>query len=165
MNLQPILSNQFITLQPLTSNNFEALYAIAADPLIWEQHPDHLRYQKDVFQKYFDSAIESKGAFFIIDTATKDIIGSSRYYELDETNKQIAIGYTFIARKYWGTNYNHQLKKLMIEYAFQFLDIVLFYIGENNIRSQKAIQKIGASYFGKQDKSLIYIINKQDWNF
>lgn len=97
---------------------------------------------KDVFQKYFDSAIESKGAFFIIDTATKDIIGSSRYYELDETNKQIAIGYTFIARKYWGTNYNHQLKKLMIEYAFQFLDIVLFYIGENNIRSQKAIQKL-----------------------
>ena len=165
MNLQPILGNQYITLQPITSNDFDALYLVASDPLIWEQHPDKLRYQKDVFQQYFDSAIESKGAFLIIDTATKDIIGSSRYYKLDETNKQVAIGYTFIAKKYWGTNYNHQLKKIMIDYAFEFVNSVKFYVGENNIRSQKAIQKIGASYFGKQDKSLVYIINKQDWAF
>ncbi len=165
MNLQPTLSNQFITLQPITTSDFEALYAVAADPLIWEQHPDNLRYQKEIFKKYFDSAIESKGAFLIIDNTTKEIIGSSRYYEFDETNNQIAIGYTFIAKKYWGTNYNHQLKKLMIEYAFQFVDTVLFYIGENNIRSRKAIQKIGAKYLSQQDKSLIYIINKQDWKF
>jgi RimJ/RimL family protein N-acetyltransferase len=79
--------------------------------------------------------------------------------------KQIAIGYTFIAKKYWGTNYNKQLKKLMIAYAFEFVDAVLFYIGKNNIRSQKAIQKIGANYFSEKDNSLIYIINKQDWNF
>jgi RimJ/RimL family protein N-acetyltransferase len=163
MNLQPILRNQFITLQPITCDDFDALYLVASDPLIWEQHPDNLRYQKDVFQQYFDSAIESKGAFLIIDTATKDIIGSSRYYELDEKNKQIAIGYTFIARKYWGTSYNHQLKKLMIDYAFQFVNTVILYIGENNIRSQKAIQKIGAIYFGKLNKSLVYTINKQDW--
>jgi hypothetical protein len=165
MNLQSILRNQFITLQPITSSDFEALYVVAADPLIWEQHPDNLRYQKDVFQQYFDSAIESKGAFLIIDNVTNEIIGSSRYYELDKTNKQIAIGYTFIARKYWGTNYNHQLKKLMIDYAFAFVDIVLFYIGEDNIRSQKAIQKIGATYLRQQDKSVIYTINKLDWNF
>jgi hypothetical protein len=117
-----------------------------------------------VFQKYFDSAIASKAAFLIIDTATKDVIGSSRYYELDEINKQIAIGYTFIARKYWGTNYNYQLKKLMIDYAFEFVDTVLFHIGKNNIRSQKAIQKIGASYLSEKDNSLIYTINKKDWN-
>ncbi len=165
MNLQPTLSNQFITLHPITINDFEALYIVAADPLIWEQHPDNLRYQKEVFKKYFDSAIESKGAFLIIDNRTNEIIGSSRYYELNETAKQIAIGYTFIARKYWGTNYNLQLKKLMIEYALKFIDTVLFYIGKNNIRSQKAIQKIGASYLCEKDNSLIYIINKQDWNF
>ena len=82
---------------------------------------------------------------------------------MDEKNKQIAIGYTFIARKYWGTSYNHQLKKLMIDYAFQFVNTVILYIGENNIRSQKAIQKIGAIYFGKLNKSLVYTINKQDW--
>ena len=165
MDLQTTLSNQFVTLKPIAKKDFEALYSVASDPLIWEQHPDNLRYQRDVFQKYFDSAIESKGAFLIIDNATKNIIGSSRYYELDEVNKQIAIGYTFIARKYWGTNYNHQLKKLMIEYAFEFVDTVLFYIGKHNIRSQKAIQKIGASHLKEKDNSLIDTINKTDWIF
>jgi RimJ/RimL family protein N-acetyltransferase len=165
MNLQPVLSNHLITLKPITINDFNALFAVAQDPQIWEQHPDNLRYQKEVFQKYFDSAIESKGAFLIIDNATQEIIGSSRYYELDMAAKQIAIGFTFIAKKYWGTSYNKQLKKLMIAYAFEFVDAVLFYIGKNNIRSQKAIQKIGATYFSEKDNSLIYIINKQDWNF
>ena len=162
MNLQPILSNELISLQPITDNDFEALFTIAADPLIWEQHPDTLRYKREVFKNYFDSAITSKGAFLIIDNATHEIIGSSRYYELD--NNQIAIGYTFIAREYWGKAYNKQLKKLMIDYAFMHVEKVIFYIGKNNIRSQKAIEKIGAKLIGTKDDSLVYSINKTEWN-
>ncbi len=162
MNLQPILGNELISLQPITDNDFEALFTIAADPLIWEQHPDTLRYKREVFKNYFDSAIASKGAFLIIDNATHEIIGSSRYYELD--NNQIAIGYTFIAREYWGKAYNKQLKNLMINYAFMHVEKVVFYIGCNNIRSQKAIEKIGAKLIGTKDDSLVYGINKTEWN-
>lgn len=164
MNLQPILHNQEILLQPLTLNDFEALFKVASDPLIWEQHPEKLRYQKPVFQKYFDSAIESKGAFLIIDKVTNEIIGSSRYYNLDILKKEVTIGYTFIARKYWGTNCNQSLKKLMIDYAFNNVETVLFSIGINNVRSQKAIQKTGAQLLSKEDDSFIYFIKKSNEN-
>ncbi|MFY7965909.1 MAG: GNAT family N-acetyltransferase [Chitinophagaceae bacterium] len=160
MHLQPILSNTEILLQPLELNNFDDLYMAASDPLIWEQHPDKLRYQKNVFQKYFDSAIKSKGAFLIVNKLTNEIIGSSRFYEFDATKSEITIGYTFIARKYWGTNCNQSIKKLMLEYAFNYVETVLFTIGINNIRSQKAIKKIGAQLLRKQDDSLVYFINK-----
>jgi RimJ/RimL family protein N-acetyltransferase len=163
MNLQPYLKNELIKLKPLSTNDFEVLFNIAADPDIWEQHPDNLRYERDVFQKYFDSAIESKGAFLIIDNNTNEIIGSSRYYDFDETKKEIAIGYTFISTKYWGTNYNKTKKKLMLDNAFRYVEKVLFHIGENNIRSQKAVKKLGAILIGKKDKSLTYAITKIDW--
>jgi RimJ/RimL family protein N-acetyltransferase len=163
MLLQPTLNNHFILLEPLVVNDFDALFAVAADPLIWEQHPDKLRFQKEVFQKYFDSAIESKGAFIIIDKLTNEIIGSSRYYDFDEIKSEVKVGYTFIARKYWGTNCNKSLKKLMIDYAFEYVETVLFSIGENNIRSQKATQKMGAQYLKKEGNSFIYLISKMNW--
>ena len=163
MNLQPYLKNELIKLKPLSTNDFEVLFNVAADPDIWEQHPDNLRYERDVFQKYFDSAIESKGAFLIIDNNTNEIIGRSRYYDFDETKKEIAIGYTFISTKYWGTNYNKALKKLMLDNAFRYVEKVLFHIGENNIRSQKAVEKLGAIFIIKKNKSLTYAITKVDW--
>ena len=168
--LQPNhLQNELITLVPLQENDFEALYQVANDELLWEQHPNKLRYQRAVFQNFFQGAIESKGAFFIRDTQTNEPVGSSRFYDYDEKTNSILIGYTFIARKFWGNEYNKALKKLMIEYAFQYVDIIYFHIGANNIRSQKAIEKIGAvkideievTYYGEDSKlNYIYRINK-----
>ena len=145
INLQPThLKNSLVQLVPLQENDFETLYAIAADPLIWEQHPQKERYQKAVFQTFFNEAIASKSAFLVLDVKTGTPIGSSRYYEYDAAAQTIAIGYTFLARAYWGGAYNQALKALMLHYIFNYVTTVIFHIGPHNIRSQKAVLKLGA---------------------
>lgn len=170
--LQPSLEHELVKLKPLLPNDFDALYQVAADPLIWEQHPNKNRYQKEVFQTFFKGAIDSNGAFLIYDAQTGDPIGTSRFYDLDIENKSILIGYTFLSRSYWGKAYNKAVKKLMLEYAFTFVEKVIFHIGSNNIRSQKAIEKLGAikigeegiAYYGEQkNMNFIYKIEKKNW--
>jgi len=139
MELQPALSGELIIVRPLTADDFDALYQAASDPLIWELHPEPLRYTRPVFQKYFDGGIESKGAFAVIDRKTGEIIGSSRYHDYDPVEKTVEIGYTFLARKYWGGEYNLELKKLMLDHAYKWVDKVFFYVGEKNFRSQCAL--------------------------
>jgi RimJ/RimL family protein N-acetyltransferase len=171
INWQPShLENNLIKLQPLTASNFNTLFSVAADPLIWEQHPTKDRYKKEVFQKFFDGAIESGSAFLIIDKATENVIGSSRYYDFKPENNSIAIGYTFLAKAYWGGNYNPSCKKLMLDYAFEYVDKVYFHIGSANTRSQIAIGKIGAvkvaevdfDYYGSKLLHYEYLIRKED---
>jgi RimJ/RimL family protein N-acetyltransferase len=169
-NLQPEnLQNELVTLVPLEEKDFESLFQVASDPLVWEQHPNKFRYQRAVFQNYFEGAIQSKGAFLILETKTNESIGSSRFYDYDQKDNSIIIGYTFIGRNFWGKEYNKSLKKLMLDYAFQYVDKVYFHIGAQNIRSQKAIEKIGAikideqevTYYGEDSKlNFIYVINK-----
>jgi RimJ/RimL family protein N-acetyltransferase len=140
-DLQPtFLHNDLIQLIPLQETDFEELYLVASDPLVWEQHPNKLRYQRDVFQNYFEGAMLSKGAFLIRDSKTNEVVGSTRFYDYDGTENSVLIGYTFIGRKFWGTGHNKALKKLMLDYAFQHMDKVYFLIGAFNIRSQKAIE-------------------------
>ena len=146
--LQPTLTGTLIELRRLKIEDFDALFAAASDPLIWEQHPESDRYTREVFQKYVDGAIESRGAFAIIDRKTRQIIGSTRFYGYDPEKSEIEIGWTFLARKYWGGRYNREMKDLLLAYAFQFVKNVLFFIGETNFRSQKAIEKIGALKVG-----------------
>ena len=148
-DLQPILTGDLIELRPLRPDDFDALFSAANDPLIWEQHPESDRYQRDVFQKYFDGALESRGAFAIIERKSGQIIGSSRYCNLDLTNREVEVGWTFLKRKFWGGSYNRELKKLMLDHAFRFVDRVLFVVGEKNLRSQKALEKIGAKFLKK----------------
>jgi len=168
-NLQPTLEDTLVKLVPLKEDDFEKLYQVASDPLVWEQHPNKNRYQKDVFKTFFEGAITSKGAFLILDIQTGEVIGSSRYYDLDEDNKSIAIGYTFFARKHWGKGHNPAAKALMLKHAFTYFDNVIFHIGAENIRSQIAIQRIGATkigelemkYYGEETKlNFVYGIEK-----
>lgn len=170
-NLQPTLENEFIKIVPLKEEDFEMLYAIASDPLIWEQHPNKDRYKREVFETFFKGAMESQGAFLVFDKQTGKLIGSSRYYEADEEKKTIAIGYTFIARDHWGGTYNPALKNLMMEHAFQHFDAVIYHIGALNIRSQKAMEKLGGKktgelemeYYGEPNKlNFVYEIRKED---
>jgi RimJ/RimL family protein N-acetyltransferase len=172
-DLQPNhLKNNLISLSPLQENDFEELYAVANDEQLWKQHPNKLRYQRDVFQNFFEGAMVSGGAFLIRDSKTNEIVGSSRFYDYNETENSILIGYTFIGRKFWGNNYNKSLKKLMLDYAFQHVNKVYFHIGAFNIRSQKAIEKIGAikvdefevEYYGEDSKlNFVYLIDKSQW--
>jgi RimJ/RimL family protein N-acetyltransferase len=168
--LQPTsLHDDLIKIVPLEENDFEKLYEVASNPLVWEQHPNPNRYKRAVFENYFKGAIESKGAFLILDAVTNETVGCSRYYDLNQEDHSVLIGYTFIGIKFWGKGYNKALKKIMLEYAFQFVDKVYFHVGASNYRSQKAIEKIGAvkvdefevEYYGESSKlNFIYMINK-----
>ncbi len=169
---QPSLKNTLISLQPLQKEDVETLYKIACDPLIWEQHPNKDRYQRNVFEIFFKGAMESGGAFLVSDTQSGKPIGSSRFYDLDNDKKSIAIGYTFLARTHWGTTYNRALKTLMLDYAFQYIENVIFHVGAQNTRSQKAMEKLGAkkigeeavAYYGEPTKlNFVYCIAKKDW--
>ncbi len=143
-DLQPHLKSEPIELRPLRPEDWCDLFAVASDPLIWEQHPESDRYKKDVFKVFFKGALESGGAFVVIDTENKRIIGSTRFHGYDPEKSEVEIGWTFLARKYWGGRYNREMKQLMLAHAFQFVENVVFFVGENNIRSQKATEKIGA---------------------
>ena len=167
-NLQPdTLENDQVKMIPLKEGDFEILYKVASDPEIWEQHPSKNRYQKDVFQLFFDAAVESKSAFLVYDKETNELIGSTRYYDFDFENSKIAIGFTFLSKKYWGGNHNKAMKQLLIDYAFQHVATIVFHIGETNIRSQKAVSKIGATKIGEMNLNntphFEYHILKKDW--
>jgi len=143
-DLQPPLQGDLLHLRPLRPDDFEALYAVASGPLIWEQHPSPDRYKKDVFQSFFHDALDSKGALIAIDNKTNRVIGSSRFNAYDEDKSEIEIGWTFLARSHWGGLYNRQMKHLMLRHAFQFVKSVIFVVGPQNFRSQRALAKIGA---------------------
>ena len=148
--LQPRLIGKLVEARPLKPEDWQSLFAVASDPLIWEQHPAHDRYKEDVFREFFQDALESGGAFVVLDRKTGEIIGSSRYFGLDLEKSEIEIGWTFLARSHWGGEYNRELKSLMLEHAFRFVENVVFVIGSNNIRSQKAIEKIGGARVEKR---------------
>ncbi len=152
-DLQPHLKGELIELRPLTPKDWDALFAVASDPLIWEQHPESDRYKEDVFKVFFREALESGGAFVVVDKNTQRIIGSTRFYGYDAEKSEIEIGWTFLARKYWGGRYNWEMKKLLLAHAFKFVETVVFYVGEKNIRSQKAMEKIGAIRDGTVKRS------------
>ena len=145
-NLQPTLEGPRVRIAPLERAHFEALYAVASDPLIWEQHPSSDRYQLPVFTALFDGGLASGGALIVRDAVTDEVIGSSRYYDWQPAAKSIAIGYTFLARRCWGGTYNRDMKRLMLGHAFTFADRVWFHVGRRNLRSRTAMQRIGAQF-------------------
>ena len=151
-DLQPTLTGALIELRPLRPDDWDELYRAASDPLIWEQHPEPTRHEADVFRHYFESAIGSGGAFAVIDRKSGRIIGSTRYWNLNPAQSEVEIGWTFLTREFWGGEYNGEMKKLMIDHAFRFVDRVVFVIGENNVRSQRAVEKIGATFLRRADR-------------
>jgi N-acetyltransferase len=173
MNLQPTtLETTIVKLIPIQETDFEELYHCASNPEVWEQHPNKDRYKREVFEVFFKGAMESKGAFKIVDVLTNTVMGSTRFYDYHAESNVVLIGYTFYAKEYWGKGINPIVKKLMLDYAFQFVDAVHFHVGGSNIRSQIAIQRIGAKkiseklieYFGEPEKlNFIYEIKKEDW--
>jgi len=164
-DLQPILKSEILELRPLRPDDFEELYAVASDPLIWEQHPNSDRYKADVFRKFFDEALESGGALIALDRKDERVIGSSRFHCYDLERSEVEIGWTFLARSHWGGVYNGEMKRLMLSHAFKFVDNVIFMVGSNNLRSQRAVEKIGGVRVGTRTdphgrESFIYRITR-----
>lgn len=171
-NMQPILRGPLLTLRPLEISDYEALYSAASDPLIWEQHPEPDRHKRHTFDRFFESGIKSRGALVAIDGMNGEIIGSSRYLEVAKRPNCIEIGYTFLKKSYWGGKYNFEMKKLMLNHAFENFAEVVFFIGETNYRSQRAVEKLGATLLerftkisagGAETVSAAYVLKLEEW--
>jgi RimJ/RimL family protein N-acetyltransferase len=162
---QPVLKGELVELRPLRSEDYDDLYAVAADPLIWEQHPARNRHEEAVFQEFFREALASGGALIAVDAETQRVIGSSRFHGYDEASSEVEIGWTFLARSHWGGRYNGELKRLMLEHAFRFVESVIFYIGPDNLRSQRALHKVGGIPEPARDEPgrLCYRIRRPQW--
>jgi N-acetyltransferase len=144
IELQPTLTGALVTLRPLRADDWHELFAVASDPLIWEQHPAKGRYQESEFRAFFDAALATQSAFAVIDARSGKIIGSSRYHGFTAELREVEVGWTFLARSHWGGLYNREMKRLMLAHIFQFVDRVIFVVGTNNVRSQEAVQRLGA---------------------
>ena len=171
-DLQPRLEGEKLLVRPIRDEDWSGMFSAAADPELWAQHPSHDRYKADVFRGFFDDALASGSAFSVVDRDTQNIIGSSRYNGIDEDQSEIEIGWTFLTRAYWGGDTNAELKALMLEHAFRFVDTVVFLIGESNMRSRRAVEKIGGClrdgtvtrpHSGGGQKHVVYQIGKAAW--
>lgn len=164
--LQPVLRGERLELRPLVPADWDSLHAVASDPLIWEQHPASDRWQEPVFRIFFEQALDSGGALVAIDRADGAVIGSSRFYGYDPARSEVEIGWTFLARNRWGGAWNGEMKRLMLDHAFRFVDSVLFLIGPDNIRSQRAVGKIGGLPEGRTQRfgseSLVFRLRAAD---
>jgi RimJ/RimL family protein N-acetyltransferase len=172
VDLQPNLANAKVSACPLRDTDFEALYAVASDPLLWEQHPNPQRYQRGEFRKYFEGAMASRGALLVRDAAEGAVIGASRFYDHDESQGTVFVGYTFFARACWGRSYNFALKDAMLTHAFRSVGRVYFHVGASNRRSQIAMERLGASkvaevevaYVGEATRpNFVYAIDRHGW--
>jgi RimJ/RimL family protein N-acetyltransferase len=165
--LQPVLTGDLLELRPLVADDWDALYAVASDPSIWEQHPASDRWQEPVFRDFFADALASGGALVALDRADGAVIGSSRFYGYDPSRREVEIGWTFLARDRWSGTWNGEMKRLMLDHAFRFVDSVLFLIGPGNFRSQRAVGKIGGVLDGRTERSgvesLVFRLRAADW--
>ena len=171
LDLQAHLIGNTIKLIPLQADHWSSLMQAASDPLIWQLHPEPLRYLPEVFQSVFAGGLKSGGAFLICDKLTDEVLGTTRYYDFDAKNKAVAIGYTFLVRSRWGGATNTELKQLMLAHAFAAVETVWFHVGENNLRSRRAVEKLGAIYQRTEQESasgqirptVFYALTKANW--
>src|SRR5262249_25646516 len=91
-----------------------------------------------------------RGALIAQDRKDGRVIGSSRFHGYDEGKSEIEIGWTFLARSHWGGTYNREMKQLMLRHAFRFVNHVIFLVGLDNFRSQRAVEKIGGVRAGSR---------------
>ncbi len=143
--LRPVLTGARVVVRPVRPEDWDGMFAAAADPAVWAQHPESDRHLEPVFRRFFDGALACGSGFAIADRKSGTIIGSSRYHGHDPDRREIEIGWTFLAVRYWGGGYNLEIKKLMLDHAFRFVDTAVFWVGMENLRSRRAVEKIGGS--------------------
>lgn len=153
---QPVLDGERLLLRPLQSADWHALFAVAADPQIWKVHPAHDRWQEPVFRAFFDDALAHGGALAVIEKSSGGIVGSSRFQNYDPAHGgSVEIGWTFLARRLWGSGANAEMKRLMLAHALAFVERVEFRVGETNIISCKAMENIGGILTDREDVTVL----------
>ena len=156
LDRQPVLEDERLLLRPLCADDWDALFAVASDPLVWQQHPAHDRWQESVFRTFFADALANRGALIAIDKATGAVIGSSRFQRLDEVGGgSVEIGWTFLARSHWGGRFNPAMKRLMLAHALASVGECRFLVGESNTRSRRALETIGARLTDRREERVM----------
>ncbi|MGH9086230.1 MAG: GNAT family N-acetyltransferase [Acidimicrobiales bacterium] len=169
LDRQPTLVSELLVVRPLRRFDFDALWAISSDPLLWEQHPAKERAELAGFEGWFDDAIGSRGALVVLSSDDDEVIGTSRYDRLDEDANEVEIGWTFIARRLWGGQHNGELKRLMLEHAFRSVDVVVFRVHSENMRSRRAVEKLGAVLVATEvdalgrGENVVYRLSAEQW--
>lgn len=173
MDRQPTLETERLVLRPLVEADREPLYAVAGDPAVWEQHPIHDRWRREVFDAFFDEGLKSGGALAVVDKRDERVLGSTRYSAVDtEEGGVVEIGWTFLAPRCWGKGINPEMKRAMLAHAFAHVALVEFRVGDTNYRSRNALEAIGAErsaryelekYQGKRVVHLVYEITRESF--
>lgn len=167
---QPTLRGTSLVASPLVAGDFDALFAAASDPEIWALHPVNDRHTREKFGIFFDTGLASGGALVVRDAASGEVVGSSRFVGHDPEERVVEIGYTFLVRSAWGGKANRELKSLMLAHAFAHVELVEFFVGKRNLRSRRAMEKLGASLLrtvverepeGDLRESVVYGIRRQ----
>jgi N-acetyltransferase len=158
-DLQPTLEGELVRVRPLHADDLDPLYGVADDPAIWAHHPED-RWQAEVFERYFDEQIASGGGLAVVDRATETLIGSTRYHDYSAARSEVEIGWTFLARRCWGGAYNAELKQLMLDHAFRYVERVVFLVHEANLRSRRSVEKLGAVENGTRRGMVLYEISR-----
>ena len=169
-DFQPTLTGELIEMRPYSDYDFEALYAVAADPLIWEVHPVPERSERPFFKANTDDALSDKGGLVAIERATGEIVGFSRYSQVYVGEGEMEIGWTFLSRHLWGGQHNRDMKRIMLTHALGRFPRVIFRVGEDNVRSRRAMEKIGGvlipwdetiTAFGRDMRFIAYEISRE----
>jgi N-acetyltransferase len=160
VNRQPTLEGELVLVRPLRVDDFDQLYGAGADPLLWKQHPERERWRDDVFRVYFESHLASGGGLAVVERATGNLIGATRYDNYDPDANEVEIGWTFLARPYWGGVYNADLKRVMLEHAFRSVETVVFLVDARNLRSRRAVEKVGATECGTRRGMVLYSVRR-----
>lgn len=172
VDLQPVLKGARVLIRPIVATDWTGLYKAASDPAVWEQHPARNRYQEPVFRDFFEAALASGSGFTLIHRADGNIMGSTRYHGHDGALREIEIGWSLLSCEYWGGSYNLEIKNLLLSHAFKFVDTVVFWVGDTNIRSQRAMEKIGGmrragihtrTVAGIASDNIVYEIRKKNF--
>lgn len=144
------LRGAFVYLLPVDESCREVLRGLAKDERIWEFTKTLLINESydAQFDEYFDGAMQlpaSGGQAFVIRAVDGQVIGMTRMYFVDAKDKRLEIGHTWYVPGVWGKVYNKECKLLLLQYVFEVLGFnrVEFRVAHQNIRSQKAVEKIG----------------------
>ena len=170
LDRQPVLASELLLVRPLRRDDFEALWAISSDPLLWEQHPAKERAEREGFEQWFQDAIASGGALVVLSHDDGEVIGTSRYDRLDAEASEVEIGWTFIARRLWGGPHNRELKRLMLDHAFGSVRTVVLRVHSENLRSRRAVEKLGASLVATEvdalgrGENVVYRLSAEQWD-
>lgn len=174
------LGDDKITLLPLTADHIQQMRQLSGDSDIWTWYTENLT-NPDSLESWMTKRLEESGrgekmSYAVRLNSTGEIIGSSSYGHIDWSEKGIEIGWTWLGKKYIGSGINKHMKYLMLSHAFDAMDIERLELrtDEENIRSRKAMEKIGAKHDGtlrnhrstqggRRRNTVVYSILKSEW--